>query len=609
MTVTATTARNVSTAAAAATVFPYSFKIVTATDLLVTVNGVAKVLNVDYTLTGVGADIGGNVTLTTPLVGGEIVLRKRAMAYARPVDYQVLGDLRSSTMNNDIDATVLMSQQLADSIGLALKLPADSSASAQLPTLVPLAPLVVGAAGLTIEMGSTTQTGDMLLRGNLASTVAGKGSALVAWLQTGVGAVVRTLLAKLLESPISPEDFGAVGDGVTDDYAAINAAMQAAKTAPRREVHFTKAVYAHATMLDVPQGVQLLGRGSTFSAYLSYAASIGTELKYTGSIGGGSIAVRFMSHNYGGGGMQRMLVNSNNRADIGIQVNGSQGLIFDRVNSFSCVATADLMLTATASPLTITANCKFSNMYLGTNTNGKASLYLTGVSGADATVCVFDNLRIDHGGTRHAIVLGDCDNNTFNDVLINRAGGGTGYGVLIDPTEQPNFPISNIFHHLGCGVGGWYQPATTAVSPGIVYDYMLDNGSPYPVLNGTPLQYSTGFGFITSEIPRFVGAAGQPGFLSSWVNFGAPRGNISFWKDRLGFVHLAGTAKTGTLASTMFILPTGYLPLASEYFPVSSNGAYGECYVDSTGHVVPQVGSNTSFSVAGITFRADYAQS
>jgi hypothetical protein len=158
-------------------------------------------------------------------------------------------------------------------------------------------------------------------------------------------------------------------------------------------------------------------------------------------------------------------------------------------------------------------------------------------------------------------------------------------------------------------LGGWYQPATCTVAPATVWDYHLDNGQPYPVLNGTQLPYSTNFSFVTSELPRFVGTAGNPVFTASWVNFGAPRGNICFWKDRLGFVHLAGTAKTGTLTSTMFNLPAGYRPLANEYFAVSSNGAYGECYVDSTGNVVPQVGSNTSFSLAGITFRADYAQS
>ena len=49
------------------------------------------------------------------------------------------------------------------------------------------------------------------------------GSSLVGFLPAGTGAVATTVQSKLRES-VSVQDFGAVGDGVTDDTAAINAA-------------------------------------------------------------------------------------------------------------------------------------------------------------------------------------------------------------------------------------------------------------------------------------------------------------------------------------------------------------------------------------------------
>ena len=127
MAVTEQTPRNTSTAAAGATVFPYSFKIASSADLAVTVDGLLKTLTTDYTLSGVGSDSGGNVTFVTPLVGGEVVQLRRAMPLRRQTDYQNLGDLRASTINGDFDAVVMMLQQLKDQLDEAADPPPRTS--------------------------------------------------------------------------------------------------------------------------------------------------------------------------------------------------------------------------------------------------------------------------------------------------------------------------------------------------------------------------------------------------------------------------------------------------------------------------------------------------
>lgn len=216
--------RDVSTAAPGATVFPYGFKIVSKGDLLVQVNGVTKTVDVDYTVSGVGMDTGGDITFLVAMAGGETVMRKRNMRYERLNDYQNLGDLRSPTLNNDQDAPIMMVQQLAEGLSRSMQLPLDSTASATLPTPAALQPLVWNAAGTGLENGSTTLTGDMLLRENLASADAGKGASLVMCMPAATGAVARSLQDKLNDI-VSLKDFGAVGDGVADDSAAITAAV------------------------------------------------------------------------------------------------------------------------------------------------------------------------------------------------------------------------------------------------------------------------------------------------------------------------------------------------------------------------------------------------
>ena len=62
----------------------------------------------------------------------------------------------------------------------------------------------------------------------------------VTFLQTGTGATTRTVDAKLKDT-VSVKDFGAVGDGVTDDTAAFNAAITAAGT---RNVYVPGSSYA-----------------------------------------------------------------------------------------------------------------------------------------------------------------------------------------------------------------------------------------------------------------------------------------------------------------------------------------------------------------------------
>jgi hypothetical protein len=111
------------------------------------------------------------------------------------------------------------------------------------------------------------------------------GSSLVGFLQSGTSAVATTVQAKLRET-ISVKDFGAKGDGVTDDTAAIQAAFNAV---PVRggAVYFPSGRYIVSDQILLPNRnptykVQIIICGESAS---SASDDVGSAVVYTGTTG------------------------------------------------------------------------------------------------------------------------------------------------------------------------------------------------------------------------------------------------------------------------------------------------------------------------------------
>jgi len=102
-----------------------------------------------------------------------------------------------------------------------------------------------------------TDVGDVALKPELAAS---SGSSLVGYLPAGPGAVPTTVQAKLRES-VSVLDFGAVGDGVADDTAAIQAALTAGAG---KVVLLPAGRYLVTSTLLMTAGTTLRGDGSGF---------------------------------------------------------------------------------------------------------------------------------------------------------------------------------------------------------------------------------------------------------------------------------------------------------------------------------------------------------
>lgn len=194
MTVSAQTPYNQYTGNGVATVVAYQFKILSAGDLSVYLDGVLKTLNADYTVLGVGVDAGGSVTFLVAPANGVVISIVRTMIRQRLTDYQTAGDFNAGTVNPDFDNPVLLLQDLNTQLGRSIRTPPDEVAT------LPVLPAKATRAGKFIAFDSNGQPvasagtggGDAALRSDLASQVTG--SSIVASVktaaETAAGAVV-----------------------------------------------------------------------------------------------------------------------------------------------------------------------------------------------------------------------------------------------------------------------------------------------------------------------------------------------------------------------------------------------------------------------------------
>ena len=136
MTVTNTTARNqYIVTGSTETEFAYTFEVYNKNDLVVLKNSTTLSEGSNYTVSGVGSDSGGNITLAVGATAGDVITIYRDMALERTTDYQNSGDFLASEVNTDFDRLWLAIQQNATSDSRSVKKPVTdlSSINMELP--------------------------------------------------------------------------------------------------------------------------------------------------------------------------------------------------------------------------------------------------------------------------------------------------------------------------------------------------------------------------------------------------------------------------------------------------------------------------------------------
>ncbi|WP_313698126.1 glycosyl hydrolase family 28-related protein [Pantoea sp.] len=111
------------------TVFPYRFRILKSSHMVVTVSdkqGVLKTLTLgtDYTITGVGLVAGGNVVLSSALADGWLISLDRDLPAVQETDLRNQGRFFAETHEDAFDYLTMLIQRSLSLFGLALRKPA-----------------------------------------------------------------------------------------------------------------------------------------------------------------------------------------------------------------------------------------------------------------------------------------------------------------------------------------------------------------------------------------------------------------------------------------------------------------------------------------------------
>ncbi len=153
------------TAAAGQTVFPFPFAILEAGDIDVYVAGSLQPSSA-YTVSGIGADAGGSITLATGATAGQLVLLNGNRANEKDTDFATgVATLLAEDLNTELSNLQIQVQQIVRDLGRTLRPPlADENPAFELPAAATRADLF-----LSFDSNGNPEVADVLASGTVLS--------------------------------------------------------------------------------------------------------------------------------------------------------------------------------------------------------------------------------------------------------------------------------------------------------------------------------------------------------------------------------------------------------------------------------------------------------
>lgn len=340
-------------------------------------------------------------------------------------------------------------------------------------------------------------------------------------------------------SPINVWDFGAVGDGTTDDTAAIQAAIDAAEAVGGGQVHFPAGLYrieSGPLTVNLDDGtceqISLVGEGKHESRLLLYASGTENLLEIDGwRTSARSFKVQDMGFSLASG----------TGGDAIEVLNASRGLI-DECYIYGFAAGAGIKFDAENSK-----NCdlnKVTNTYVGACQDG----IWNDLSGTTATYCdaqfitnctLVSNTRYDIHSSNSGGLAGKANAMLIGDTWIQSVATGT-HGIYLTD-DVTGVKVSNV------NIDG--SPSTQAITIGASCGYSLWANI---VVDGT---YSDSSGLAQFSATYFSTSPPPTTYFGSGTPEGSVTGAIgSIYMRTDGgastslYVKESGTGNTGWVA-------------------------------------------------------------
>jgi len=314
-------------------------------------------------------------------------------------------------------------------------------------------------------------------------------SADISFIQAGSGAVTRTAQAKMRET-VSVKDFGAVGDGVADDTAAIQAAVTYAKTLTSPKLVINNGTYLTSSTLtfDLPNYSTIEFIGEIVTATGLPAVRIGSSSANIFGLEVFGLKVRRLSNDTSGG-------------STGVQL---RNLAWSYVDVRKCIGFQDGVFCYGDQP---NGGFSYNEVHLGFVHDNKRNLYLLGAGSGYCNENNFYGGSFNHSTTYPAVSTTNLEiahfpanalnNNRFygpsfednsalaTAAIINGTSNVIFWPRMENPGNQPNYQIQFTANSLECRlIGASFTFVESNISD-------LGSGNIYETRNGLSLQYQT----------------------------------------------------------------------------------------------------------------------